>query len=109
MKVDQNLEATLRFAASPEDLLSEGAEPFITQFLKGISLDVKLNVWKKIADVLLKVIDQGDLDSALMPIFGGIAPAFLLKLTGNLDLEVDDYMLSKIQENPLVQPLLMDA
>lgn len=72
----------MRFATSPEEILAEGAEPFITQFLRGISLDIKLNVWKKIADVLLKVIESGDLDSSLMPIFGGIAPAFLLKLTG---------------------------
>lgn len=89
--------------------MAEGAEPFITQLLRGVSLDIKLNVWKKIADVLLKVIESGDLDSSLMPIFGGIAPAFLLKLTGQLDLEVDDYMQTKIQENPLIQPLLMEA
>lgn len=83
---------TLRFGASPKDLLAEGAEPFITQLLNGISLDLRLNVWKKIADVLLKVIESGDLDQALLPIFGGLAPAFLLRINGQLDIEVDDYM-----------------
>lgn len=91
------MEATLRLSASPKDLLTPGAEPFITQILKGVSLDVKFNVWKKIADVILKLIESGDVDPSLFPIFGGIAPAFLLKISGNLDIEVDDYMKEKIQ------------
>lgn len=45
----------------------------------------------------------------MLPIFGGLAPAFLLRLTGRLDLTVDDHMMSKLQENPLIAPLLMDA
>jgi hypothetical protein len=79
------------------------------QILNGISFDLKLNVWKKIADVLLKLIESGDIDGSLLPIIGGIAPAFLLRINGSLDITIDDYMKSKIQENPLVEPLLMDA
>ena len=45
----------------------------------------------------------------MYPIFGAIAPAFLLKVNAQLNLEVDDYMKEKIQTNPLVEPLLMDA
>lgn len=66
------------------------------QLLQGIALDVKVNVWKKIADVLLKLIESGDIDSQLMPIIGGLAPAFLLKVNGTLNIEIDDYMKSKI-------------
>lgn len=72
-------------------------------------MDLKLNVWKKIADVLMKLIESGDVDPSLMPIFGCLAPAFLLKLNGNLDIEIDDYMKEKITTNPMVEPLLMDA
>ena len=68
-----------------------------------------MHVWRKIADVILKLIESGDVDPSLYPIFGGIAPAFLLKLNANLNLEVDDYMKEKIQSNPLIEPLLMDA
>ena len=99
----------MRLAASPQEILTPGAEPFITQILKGVSVDVKINVWKKIADVLLKIIESGEIDAGLLPIFGGIAPAFLLKISGKLDIEVDDYMMQKITENPLIEPLLMDA
>lgn len=48
------------------------------------------------ADVLLKSLESGDVDPLLMPILGGIAPVFLLKINGKLDLEIDDYMKSKI-------------
>ena len=70
---------------------------------------MKINVWKKLADVILRTVESGDLDNTLMPIFGGLAPLFLLKLTGNLTFEVDQDMQAKILENPLIQPLVMDA
>jgi hypothetical protein len=73
-----------------------------------MSVDVRVNVWKKIADVMLKVIETGELDASLLPIFGSIAPAFLLRIAANLDIEVDDYMMQKITQNPLIEPLLMD-
>jgi hypothetical protein len=107
--VNQSLEATLRLVASPEELLTAGAEPFISQLLKGVSVDVKFHVWRRIADVILKLVESGDVDPSLYPIFGGIAPVFLLKLNAALNLEVDEYMKEKIQTNPLVEPLLMDA
>ena len=72
-------------------------------------MDVKFNVWKKIADVLMKLVESGEVDAALMPIFGALAPAFLLRIHGKLDIEIDDYMKQKIMENPLVEPILMDA
>jgi hypothetical protein len=49
-----------------------------------------VNVWKQVADILLKVVETGELDAAFIPIFGGIAPLFLLKITGNLSLELVD-------------------
>ncbi len=79
------------------------------QLLEGISIDVKLNVWKKLADLILKLIESGNFDSALFPILGGIAPVFLLRINGSLDLGIDDFMKAKIRENPLVEPILMDA
>lgn len=30
-------------------------------------------------------------------------------MNANLDFTIDQYMMTKIEENPLVQPLLMDA
>ena len=72
--------------------MEEGSEPVLMQLLNGISLDIKLNVWKKIADVLLKLIESGEIDSQLMPIIGGLAPAFLLKVNGNLNIEIDENM-----------------
>ena len=109
LKVDQNIEFTIRLAASPKDIFAEDSEPAIMQALKGISVDVKFNVWKKIADVLLKLVEGGEIDAALMPIFGALAPAFLLRVHGKLDIEIDDYMKEKIKENPLIEPILMDA
>lgn len=78
LQVDQSIEASVRLAAKPKDLLAEGGEPFIMQLLSGISIDIKLNMWKKLADLLMKLIESGNLDSRLFPILGGIAPALLL-------------------------------
>jgi len=79
------------------------------QLLQGISIDIKLNVWKKIADVILKLMENGQLPEELFPILGGVAPAFLLRVNANLDITVDEHMKAKIAENPLVEPVLMDA
>jgi hypothetical protein len=70
---------------------------------------LRINVWRKISDVLLKVIEQGEIDTSVLPLFGGLAPAFLLKIKGDLEIEVDDNMKETIFSNPLVEPLLMDA
>ena len=102
MKVDQNVEIGLRLAASPKDILDEGAEPFLTQLFKGISLSVRLNVWRKLSDVLMRIVEQGELDSSMLPIFGGIAPAFLLRINAALSVTIDDHMMNKLQEHPLL-------
>jgi hypothetical protein len=109
LKVDQNVELSVRLAASPEELLSPMGEPLITLLLKGIQVGVRLNVWKRLSDVLIKIIEKGEVDTRMMPLLGGLAPAFLMKLNAKLDLTVDDHMMSKIQENPLIESLLMDA
>ena len=77
-------------AASPKDLLTEGGEPAIKLLLQGLSVEVRLNVWRKISDVLIKVIEQGELEATVLPVFGILAPAFLLKVKGDLEIEVDE-------------------
>lgn len=109
LKVNQNIEVSLRLATSPKDIFSEGAEPVLKQILRGISLDVKLNIWRKVSDVLFKVVEAGELEQAMLPIFMGIAPAFLLKIKGSLDIDVDESMQEKLFTNPMIEPLLMDA
>jgi len=96
-----------RLAASPAELF--GDEPFINKLLKGFSLSAKLHVWRKLGDVVLRIIESGEVDSSMLPIFGGIAPAFMLRLNARLDVTIDESMQQKLQENPLVAPLLMDA
>jgi len=49
------------------------------------------------------------LDPSIVPIFGFVAPAFLLRINGNLNITIDDYMLSKLQEIPLMQTIQLDA
>ncbi len=99
----------VRLATSPAELLDTGAEPFILQLLKGIKLNVKIIVWKKLADVMMKLFEPGEIDSSLLPLLEGLAPTALLKVKGTLDKEVDEHMKSMITSNPLVKPLLMDA
>lgn len=109
LNVDQSLEVSVRLGARPSETLAEGAEPVLMEILKGVSVEVRMNLWKKLADVILKLVESGDMDASLLPILGGIAPALLLKMNGNLDITVDEHMKQKISENPLVEPVLLDA
>ena len=79
------------------------------QLLKGLAVSVRVNAWRKVSDVLLKILESGDVPHSLLPIMGGISPLFLLRVNGRLDLTVDDHMISKLEENQLIAPLLMDA
>jgi hypothetical protein len=109
LQVDQSIEASVRLAAKPTDLLAEGGEAVLMQLLDGISIDVKLNLWKKVSDFILKLIENGNYETKILSILGGIAPAFLLRMNLSLDIGVDEFMKNKIRENPLVEPVLMDA
>jgi hypothetical protein len=77
--------------------------------LKGISFGLRLNIWRKLSDVMLRLAESADVDPAMLPIFGGLAPAFLLRISGILNITIDDHTMEKLQEHPLLQPLLMDA
>jgi hypothetical protein len=72
-------------------------------------LEVRVNLWRKISSVLIKVIEQGDLDASINPIFVGLAPVFLLKLRGSLEIDVDENMQETLYANPLVEPILLHA
>jgi hypothetical protein len=109
LKVDQSLEVNLRLAASPKDLLSEGGSPALLLLLNGISLDIRMNLWKKLSDLLMRIVGNCEVDASLLPILGGIAPLLMLEIGGNLDIKIDETMKQKISENPLVEPVLMDA
>lgn len=108
LKVDQHVDFSLRLAASPAEILSEEAEPTLNLIFKGISIGVRVNVWRKISDVLFKMVDSGEIDSSMQAVFGGIAPALMLKINGNINLTVDDYMINKLGEHPLLGPLMMN-
>jgi len=109
LKVDQSADLNIRFAASPKSIFEEGGQPVLMQLLNGISVDVSLNVWRKLSDLLMRIVGNVEVDASLLPILGVLGPLFLLRVNGKLDLTIDDYMKNKIQENPLVEPVLLDA
>jgi len=103
------VDITLRLASSPKQLLEEGGAPLLMQILNGISIDVKLNLWKKLSDLLMRIVGNGEVDADLLPILGGISPLFMLQIGGSLNVTIDEQMRQKISENPLVEPVLLDA
>lgn len=44
-----------------------------------------------------------------MPTLIGISPAMLLKIKGEIDIEIDEQMQEKIFVNPLIEPFMMNA
>lgn len=109
LKVDQSVEVHLRLATTMKKILEEGGEPLIMQLLEGISIDVKLNLWKKLSDLLMRIVGNCEVDAGFLPILGGIAPLFLLQIGGTLDIKIDEHMKEKIKENPLAEPVLIPA
>ena len=106
--MDQNVEFSLRLGASPAEIFrEEDGEPTLTQLFKGISLGIRVNVWRKISDVLFNIVEAGEVDSSMLPFFGGIAPALMLRINGNLNITVDKPMMAKLEEHPLLAPLVM--
>jgi hypothetical protein len=55
------------------------------------------------------LMESPDFDASQIPILAGIAPVALLKISGRLDIEVDEHMKSKLTENPLLEVALIDA
>ena len=47
-------------------------------------------MWKKFGEMLLRLIEEGNVDPAYIGILGGLSPAFLLKINGCLNLSVDE-------------------
>ena len=54
-------------------------------------------------------MESSDLDASQLPIFASIAPAALLKISGHLDIDVDESMKQKLTENPLLEVAMIDA
>jgi len=108
IKADQSLEFILRLVTSPKDIFESGS-PIVMEFLRGFEIEYKMNVWKKLSDFCMKLMESGELPEQVLPIIGGISPALLLKVNGHLNIEVDDYMKQKITENPLTEPIMLDA
>ncbi len=108
MKADQSVDLNVRFATDPTEILESG-EPLIMCLLKGIAIDVKSHLWKKLSDILMKILENGELPADILPFVGGISPLLLLKLNAHLDLEIDDKMKEAIASNPIAEPLMMDA
>jgi hypothetical protein len=69
-------------------------EPIFTQILKGLSVDFRINVWKKIHDVLSKMLETADLGlpETYFMMLTGASPAVLLRINATVDVEVDDHM-----------------
>lgn len=106
---DQSLQFSVKLAASPQEILAEGAEPVLMLLLQGISVDAHVHLWKRVADLTLKVIENAEIDESTLPILAALSPAFLLRIRGNLDIDVDEEMKQKLQENPLLEVAMIDA
>ena len=57
---------SLRFATSAAKLLAEGGEPVLMQLLDGISIDVKVNLWRKISDLLMRIVGNCEVDGYML-------------------------------------------
>jgi hypothetical protein len=105
-KANQNIEVIFRLATSPKIIL-EGEEAIIMELLKGFSVNVKVDLWKKISNVMTTMLAQGEFPESLMPILGGISPAFMLKMNGKVEIDFDDEMKEALMQNPLLEPFMM--
>jgi hypothetical protein len=46
--------------------------------LKGFAIDAKVHLWKKLSDIVMKVLETGELPQDILPFIGGLSPLLLL-------------------------------
>ena len=105
-KVNQEVDITLRLASSPK-LILEGEEPILNEILKGLQVHMRVNAWKRLSGIITSMLSEGALPENLMPILGGVSPAFMLKVNGKLEIDIDDEMKEGLMTNPLLEPFMM--
>lgn len=108
VKADQCINFNIRLATSPQEIFESG-DPLIMCLLKGFAVDVKLHLWKKLSDIVMKIIETGEIGEDMVPFIGGLSPLLLLKMNAHVDLEIDEKMKEAVQNNPMAEPLMMDA
>ena len=65
-------------------------------------------MFRKISELLFKILEIGVIDSAEVPFVRSIATALILRVNGNLNFTFDQNMLDKLSEHPLMAPLIMN-
>ncbi len=91
-------------------MLDEKAKDHILKnLMKGFSIDVKFNIWKKLANVFKEAGKDDEYFGSMGKALIGMSPFAMLKFNGNLNIEINEKMQEKIYSNPLLQPMMVSA
>ena len=55
-----------------------------------------MHLWKRVADLTLKALENAGDDESVMPLLAFLGPAFLLRIRGTLDIDIDEEMQQKL-------------
>jgi hypothetical protein len=65
-------------------------------------------MFRKISELLFKILELGVIDCTEVLLVRSIATALILRVNGNLNFTLDQHMLEKLSEHPVMAPLLMN-
>jgi hypothetical protein len=109
MQAEQGAVLSMKLGTSPESLLSPDADTIINEVLKGAEISFELSLWKKLGAVFDVIAQQDGIPQKLTMLMMGLSPAILLKINANLEIDVDSEMKQKLEDNPMLEPIRLNA
>jgi hypothetical protein len=64
--------------------------------LKGISVDAHVHLWKRVAELARELENSAGNDEDQLVLLAALGPAFLLRIRGTIEIDVDEEMQQKL-------------
>jgi hypothetical protein len=107
--LDQTLEASISLASGLEELLNDEEQPLLLGLLKGITVNLKLDLWDQYADALGKALNENEISGELMPLLLGVSPALITTFNGELDIKIKEQHIDMLKDNEMLAPGMIPA
>lgn len=103
------MEASVSLASGLEELLNDDEQPLLLGLLKGLSINLKLDIWDKYADALGDALNNNEVSGELMPLLLGVTPALIPSINGKLEIKIKESHIEMLKDNEMLAPGMIPA